>query len=185
MATLFLLIGLCFLSYFFGSMAALVFTSGPAAVFILGAILSLVAAYVAHQISDGKLTFAILIAAIAFIPTIRILRNSSNDGKELKAIATEVVQFGLEHFTALDTDSSGTISENEMTHGASNRQFTSVQRRLVEHMYAHRSRIGHVTDVDYDWNPATETIDSTTYYGISKLDLQSYQHRLAERYKRW
>lgn len=184
LALLVLLVFMFVICWFIGMLSTVVFTSGPAAVLFLGIFISLAMAYAAYRFFDSRF-FAVLAALFTLLPSLGVLRHGSSEGKALKAMAPDVVQFGLDQFAALDTDNSGIISESEMMHGAGNRQFSSVERHYVEYMYAERSGIGHVTKVDYDWNPATETIDSTTYYGISKLDLQSYPRQLSERYKHW
>lgn len=200
-----LCLGLCFIV---GMLPASAVEGGSTSVLTWGIIAGLIMAaacgWLGFMFADMEFQSTrpatIICAVVAFGVTMWLPVDTYVNGHSYavyaRQVAPTVKSFVLEHFDQIDTDLSGTITDEEMGTALANLSLTDEQRRALEFMRSNQSEAGHVigsyTTTTYVWISTgngggyMSPVISTNYiYGVNRSDLENYPARVIEKWKLW
>jgi hypothetical protein len=135
--------------------------------------------------------FAIGGAILTMTVPVWTLMHGKQDGARLKRYAASAVAFGLARFDSIDSDGNKLLSESELERASNSLFARSTEIRFLKDRCA---EIGHVVDSKTVFKRVYRPgrvgqyvpIARTQYfYAISRADLQSYESRIARRYRHW
>ncbi|MBY0359889.1 MAG: hypothetical protein K2W82_17935 [Candidatus Obscuribacterales bacterium] len=95
-------------------------------------------------------------------------------------LVNEACAYGLQNFTAIDTNNDGTLHQDELKIAAAGLKSGSDEKAQVDYLRRYVSDIGYMID---RYEKPDETI--VRIYGISRAQLTHYPAYMSERHERW
>lgn len=175
------------------------FRSGPLQLLLRSAVpaagLAWLVARITRYVRGDRHVSELLLALLTFVSMmatpVDLVRYGRARAELMRLMVPEVESAGQTLFERVDADKNGTITEAELSVAIQGSNFTEPERRVLRHVDAHLSEIGHVIS-SYTTTTWIQSGDSlmpviTTHnvYGVGRDDLRSHRQRVEDRYHNW